>query len=219
MVQLNYVERKALKDKKFQSTNIIWTQNKLNAVERVGCVSEIFKKFYNSKKSIFDTLTADDFLEYYFTIIKKKQIAAVSNELYEHCKAAQIEISKKECYLYCLIRVIDETFEGFSREIRAINYLKDLYEGADIVFADPKTDIDYCIDIEVRYDDVLLDTFQVKPITYIYGLYAKKKYCWREYYRNLKCHNKWYEEKGIKTVYLIEDENHTFLQKDYDRLL
>lgn len=219
MVQLNYVERKALKDKKFQFTNIIWTQNKLNAVKRVGCINKMLKDFYNDKKSIFDDLTADDFLEYYFSIISKKQFMTVATDLYEHCKTAGMKISKKECYLYCLIRVIDESWDGFKREIRAIKHLQGLYEGADVVFANPEDDINYCIDLEVHYDDVLLDTFQVKPITYISGLQTNKSYCWREYYRNKSCHDKWYQEKGIKTVYLIEDKEGNFIQKNYDKLI
>lgn len=219
MVQLNYVERKALKDQKFQSTNIIWTRHRLNAVKKVGSVSKIFKEFYNKNKSNFDYLTADDFLEYYFTVIPKKQFADVSNELYEHCKEAGMKINKKECYLYCLIRVIDESWDGFKREIRAINYLKTLYDGSEIEFASSEYDIKYCIDLEVKYGDILLDTFQVKPISYINGLYSHKNYCWCEYYRNKKCHDKWYEENGIKTVYLIEDNENNFIQRTYDKLL
>lgn len=90
-----YTSRKELRTEKFTITNTIWTRHRLNTKKRVGCMNQIFKQYYNENKDIFEQLTADDFVEYYFSkCITKKQFFQTV-----FCKPFLHKIAKSFCRL------------------------------------------------------------------------------------------------------------------------
>ena len=92
-----YTSRKELRTEKFTITNTIWTRHRLNTKKRVGCMNQIFKQYYNDNKDRFEQLTADDFVEYYFSkCITKKKFFQTVNKFYSCCKDAGIKITKTE---------------------------------------------------------------------------------------------------------------------------
>lgn len=213
----NYTERKQFKDKKFQITNEYWGKGKFNSTKTIGCMNSIFKDFYEKNKSIFDKLTCDDFAKYYFTEYKNlKEIRNISIQFLEYCKSNKVSISKKEAFYYTIIRIIDETWEGFNKEIEAIKYLEKLYPDFDIKFS-TENDCKYCIDIEIYYDDIFLDCFQVKPISYYYGILKKALPIIKSYRYNYYKHKEFYELNKIKPCYLIYGDEYKIT--NYDELV
>ena len=218
MISSSYKTRKDLKNEKFTITNSIWNKHRLNSRKNVGCLNEIFKKYYNDNKSIFDNLTPDDFVKYYFeNYMDINKFKELSNKFYTYCKAAGVNITKNEAFDFCIIRVLDETWDGFKREIDAVNNLKKWYPESDVRFS-TDNDMEYCIDLEVWYDDIFLDAYQVKPVSFLKGLEKHKEYCVDEYYYINERHKKFYERYKIRPMYYISDENNVIV-KDFMKLV
>lgn len=121
-----------------------------------------------------------------------------------------------ESYYFCILRVVDDTWVGFQREVRIIDKLKDWYPGSIIQFS-TNNDIDYCIDIEVYYDEILFDVFQVKPYSFLTGLQNNKEYCITAYQDNFKKHKEFHEQNKIIPSYIIEHEQELIIKR-YDEL-
>lgn len=214
-----YTSRKELRTEKFTITNTIWTRHRLNTKKRVGCMNQIFKQYYNENKDIFEQLTADDFVEYYFSkCITKKQFFQTVNKFYSCCKDAGIKITKTEAFNFCIIRVCDDTWDGFHRELRAIKNIEEWYPDADVHFS-TVNDMKYCIDIEVWYGDIFLDAYQVKPRSFVQGVIYNKSYCIQEYNYISNRLNEFYNDYKIKPMYYIEDKDCSYEVKDFKSLI
>lgn len=213
----NYEERKIYKNEKFSSTNRIWGKGRFNSVDKVGSLNSIFKEFYELKKSIFDNITCDDFADYYFKKYKSiKELRKISVAFMNECWFNGVEVTKREAFYYTIIRIIDETWNGFKKELEAIEYLKKIYPDNEIKFS-AENDLKYCIDLEVYKDDVLVDAFQVKPFSFYRGIIANKSHLIQAYKYNYNKHSKFYKQYNIKPKYIIYGDE--LMITDYDKLV
>ena len=219
MYKTTYAERQKMKNETFTKTNPIWSFNRLNQRSSVGCLNAIFKEFYNINRDNFENMTPDDFTDYYFTkYMDIRKFWTIVIKFYDFCKEAGLKVSKQDAFNYAVIRTVDATWDGFNRELRAIKNIKEWYPGADVHFS-TINDMKYCIDVEVWYDDIFLDAYQIKPVSFLKGVKNNKDYCIKEYDYIEKRHNRFYNDYKIKPMYYIENKDYTYQVKDFKSLI
>ena len=210
---LNYSERKQLKDEKFAKTNSIWCENRFNSIKKIGSMNAYFKQYYKDFYGT-DLFNINDFINYYYlNVHTREEITEIAIEFYKKCKGI-INISIYDAYYYTIIRIFDETWDGFNREIRIINYLSKKYKNCDVKFSQQE-DTQFCIDLIVSCDNKQIAFYQVKPISFLNGL--NKEYCKKAYLYNTEKHNEFYKKTGKKVLYIFDD-NDNFIIKPYDKI-
>lgn len=98
-----------------------------------------------------------------------EDLQKVADYFFRHLqnKPSFSSITSSMCRDYVLIRVIDETFIGFQREIKTVSFLK--YRFPALTFETVSSEIDtrYAIDVEVYRQNSLLFALQIKSSKYL----------------------------------------------------
>lgn len=172
--------------KEFSYTNRIWNDLHLNSRRNIGALMFLIK---NSKAT-----TIEEWAKYYFTtgrdranIItrlntfenKNKPIdfriidSEYGRTLHDFSKIAKtlvekLNISFELALNYVYIRVIDETWVGYNRELIVFNKLKDLLKNSDIEVrqVDYQKDVEFAIDYELVRDKEVILGIQLKSTNY-----------------------------------------------------
>lgn len=185
----------------FNSTNIIWNKKKYNSRNSIGTISyltknahEIFKK--TNKNIILDF---NQWQNYYFSSGTKRldliktieegtkipseynyyygrtlqDIYNMSQKFLSDCAEIEISLSEVEAFNFCYIRIIDEGYIGYRRELTALLLLKKMYPQFTFSFASDYDDLYLGIDILVYKKNKLYGGIQVKSDIY---LKSEKKY-------------------------------------------
>ena len=154
----------------FKMTNKIWNDCKLNNTSNIGCLMFLIR---NGKCNTFE-----EWEKYYFSSgeLRAKQLQNKSNNInikkldceYGRTHDELLEISKilqantnldlKTAYNFVYIRVIDETWIGYHRELQAFqkieSYISKNYDSTyTIKNVDYYKDLHYAIDFEIYKDD------------------------------------------------------------------
>lgn len=216
-------ERKDLKNKKeFKMSNEIWGRYRLNQCINVGSVNYIMKRLFENK-TIDEALnvTFEDWCNFYHTYkeddIKKsgrtkQHLMYIGERLQEKCKENGIKITKQEAYNFVYIRVLDESFIGFQKELLAAKFLQKLYPGFEIVFSEAE-DSKYAIDIFVKCDGMIFDAIQVKPNSFYKGVTFGNWNCVKAFQENNEKHEQFLKDFGVVPYYLIYQEDEGFVIK------
>ena len=78
----------------------------------------------------------------------------------------KLNISRAVCFNYVYIRIIDEIYIGFEREVNTIKRLRKLFKDYSFVKTDFETDRKFAIDVEVYYKNILVCGIQIKSVAY-----------------------------------------------------
>lgn len=165
--------------REFKQSNSLWNKLKLNNKRSIGCLMYLIKK---SKAK-----TLEEWSEYYFKtgLIRKKltkeyllkeefnKINAEYGRTIDDLMLIAKEFKKyfnqplNIIFNYVYIRVIDETWIGYSRELSAFNEIKSiLKEGYSVKDVDYEKDIAYAVDFEIFKNDELIIGIQLKSTKY-----------------------------------------------------
>ena len=227
--ELSFSEREELKKQnkeKFKRTNKIWNDKNLNQAWSVGYVNYIMKKMYEPY-SIDDALkiSLEDWEKFYITYKgenrklsgrTKKELMEIALKLQEYAAAEGIQLTKIEAYNFVLIRVIDESYQGFQNELKVYKYLYEAYGGLEIEFSSLE-DSKYAIDLFVKADkDVILDAVQIKPISFLKGCQGGVDYCITAFIQNDEKHKKYEELTGNRPYYIFYDDNDYYIYESKD---
>lgn len=227
--ELSFSEREELKKQnkeKFRRTNKIWNDKNLNQAWNVGYVNYIMKKMYEPY-SIDDALkiSLEDWEKFYITYKgenrklsgrTKKELMQIALKLQEYAAAEGIQLTKIEAYNFVLIRVIDESYQGFQNELKVYKYLDEAYGGLEIEFSSLE-DSKYAIDLFVKADkDVILDAVQIKPISFLKGCQGGVDYCITAFHQNDEKHKRYEELTGNRPYYIFYDDNDYYIYESKD---
>ena len=204
----------------FKKSNEIWCRYRLNQSISVGSVNYLMKRLFENKTiDEAKQVTFEDWEAFYLKYREedkkksgrsKQHLMMVGKRLAEKCKENGIKISKQDAYNYVYIRVLDESFIGFQKELYAATLLQQQYPGFDIVFSEAE-DSKYAIDIFVKNGDVVFDAVQVKPISFKRGVIGGNWNCVKAFYENNEKHLQYKEDYGTTPYYLIyNDKNDEF---------
>ena len=94
----------------------------------------------------------------------KKDLIKIAKDFNKH-----LNLPLKTVYNYVYIRVIDESWIGYKRELKAFEVLKEecsCYNGIEVCKTEFKKDKDYSIDFEIKKDNKVILGIQLKSITY-----------------------------------------------------
>lgn len=221
VILLNRDERLKLRGtKEFNSTNKIWNDLKLNHKRRIGSL------MYIAKES--QATTFEEWEHYYFKsgkerkelmnrYLQRDEFIRINNE-YGRTEEDLLEIAKEfkkyvnmplsTLYNYVYIRVIDETWIGLNRELKALKIIQrecDKYNGLTVSDVDYYTDTTYAVDFEIKKNNYRILAIQLKSMKYfksdldgvieIKGVNALK--------------NKEYTDKyGVDVLYLYIDKGY-----------
>lgn len=92
----------------------------------------------------------------------KYQLKRIASDFHEELAYQGYNIDFETTYEFVLIRVLYETWLGYSRERHVFNVLKSVYPHLEIRHADPIIDIEMAVDFEVLKNGKLLLGIQVK---------------------------------------------------------
>lgn len=170
----------ARKTEKFRSTNKMWNDLGLNQKKNIGAVIFLAKQ---SKAKTFE-----EWERYYFESGEKRnellskshteyELKKINNEhgrtkedLLEIAKEFQkhIDLPLETVYNYVYIRVIDETWIGHSRELKAMRTITTECEkfGLTVSDVDYYVDMTYAIDFEVKRNNNPILAIQLKSVKY-----------------------------------------------------
>ena len=170
----------ARKTEKFRSTNKMWNDLGLNQKKNIGAVIFLAKQ---SKAKTFE-----EWERYYFESGEKRnellskshteyELKKINNEhgrtkedLLEIAKEFQkhIDLPLETVYNYVYIRVIDETWIGHSRELKAMRTITIECEkfGLTVSDVDYYMDMTYAIDFEVKRNNNPILAIQLKSVKY-----------------------------------------------------
>jgi hypothetical protein len=216
---------------KFNATNRLWNDNYFNAASRIGCVSSIIKDaayYYIQTKennNIAD-LTLDQFYNYYFFIsplyrldinvpdelcgISLKEMNNLALELKETALKGdrfgnKFDLTFEEAFDYVLIRVLDQTYEGFQNELdTAKEIAKYLPSNCLIIPSIGADDKDSGIDLYVvTKSNKMLLGIQVKPMSFFSGF--DKDYIRRAKREHDDKHALFNQKYNVKSFYVVKD--------------
>lgn len=204
MGKLPYEERLKLKinNKKFTLTNKIWGDHRFNSPKNVGSTMNLIKNLYEEKKG--EEITINEWEVYYFINgVHYIDLCDIAKRFKTVCNECGVELNDMEAINYTIIRVIDESFEGFKKEVKTYEKLQELYKD-NIIKYSVKYDNQYSIDIEMyNPNNELIGTYQVKPVSFYRGLKGNNFNCLDALNRNRKKHLKFKELKNIETLFVI----------------
>lgn len=215
------------KTTKFKNTNQLWNISGLNRRYSVGCTNYLIKKFYeccNKEKAANKTL--DDWFLYYTKhkdIDKyksgrnKTELKEIAKKFAKYCKKYGIKITQEEAYNYVIIRVVDDTFYGYQHELKMIDVIENEIWPGSTVFCTADEDVEYAVDLVAYYDDVLIDAFQIKPISFFKGILQRNNYCITAFLQNNSKHDKYYDKNKTQPLFLFYDSNDDDFYKIMDR--
>lgn len=92
----------------------------------------------------------------------KYQLKQIASDFHQDLVLNGFRIDYETTYQYVLIRVLYETWIGYSRERHVLNVLRKIYPQFTIRHADPIIDIEMAVDFEILKGDKLLLGVQVK---------------------------------------------------------
>ena len=168
-------------NREFNKTNEPWNNLKLNHTTNIGAVMALIK---NSKATCFEEWesyyfqTGRERLEKISTATNKSEISEINRyhgrtqeELLEIARrmALYLDIPVEKAYNYVYIRVIDETWLGYSRELKVLKQIQNIskkYFKLTASGVDSFTDTEYAVDFEVHQDDILVLGIQLKSVKY-----------------------------------------------------
>ena len=98
-----------------------------------------------------------------------EDLRKIADYFYQHLrsKPAFATLTPLLCQEYVFIRVIDETFIGFQREITTLSYLKHRFPTLAFKSVSSEMDTRYAIDSEVYHKNKLLFALQIKSSKYL----------------------------------------------------
>lgn len=167
--------------KAFRASNKPWNDLHLNRTANIGAVMFLIKE---SKAISFN-----EWEEFYFKSGAERiqllrgwvdresfrrinhDYGRTADDLLKIAKefADNINVPIETAYNYVYIRVIDETWLGYSRELTAISEIKNLcqqYSNITISDVDSYKDADFAVDFEIRKDNLLRLGIQLKSTKY-----------------------------------------------------
>lgn len=179
---LEKTEREKLrKTSDFRNSNKLWNDLKLNSKKSIGCLMFLIKE---CKAQSFE-----EWESYYFESGEKRKCSYIQNKNtyfneYGRTKEELFEIANKFSqklnmpvdivYNYVYIRVIDETWIGYKRELIAYNIISDKCfnnSTESYIFSvsnvDYYKDIDYAVDFEIFKNQELIMAIQLKSTKYM----------------------------------------------------
>lgn len=162
----------------FAKSNKVWNDERLNSKESIGNLMYLIGKSRSR--------TEADWEKFYFKsgqqrrdLIKKGVLGKNTNYDYGRTNQDLLMIAKKlqlklKCdfqlaYNYVYIRVIDETWIGYERELIALSKMRErikTYKSVQIKEAPYEIDSKYAVDFEVFTDGYLLFAIQLKSEKY-----------------------------------------------------
>lgn len=148
--------REIIESDKFKSTNKIWNDKKFNAISNVGPMMQIVKGCHN-----LGEFTS----EYYKCYRGLERLESTAEAFRRACLAEGIELTSEEAYKYAWIRVVYQTWEGYSRELRVMEQLRE-YTDLIIEPATYEEDVKYAIDAKAYRAGKLMFGIQIKPKSY-----------------------------------------------------
>ena len=167
--------------KAFAESNKPWNDYNLNRTANIGAVMSLIK---DSKATTFE-----EWESYYLQTgaqraakMKKwvgkeefwklaKNCGRTTDDLLEVAQefSSKTNIPLEIAYNYVYIRVIDETWIGYERELNALNRIKELcklYPNLTASGVDSFTDTEYAVDFEIRQKDTIVLGIQLKSTKY-----------------------------------------------------
>lgn len=205
----SYQDRVNLKsDPLFRATNAYWNQRKLNSARRVGCISELLSIF--KPKSYQEWL--EDYIQWSYDQKKVEHIDQYDCLfLYQaNCLSDAFHISLKQAMQYCIYRVLDQSWNGYLKELKAVEQIQalinDLHANKKYIVkhSDWNIDKNFAIDAEVflveNGQESLIMGIQLKPASFMnaykytgWGRVAMKQ--------NLTKQLQYVHEKHVKTCF------------------
>lgn len=212
---------------KFKNTNQLWNSSGLNRRFSVGCTNYLIKKFYEgcNKEEAANKTLEEWFL--YYTKHKeteknrsgrnKTKLKEIAKKFANYCNEHGIKLTQEEAYNYVIIRVIDDTYRGYQQELKMAGVIENEIWPGSTVFFTGNEDIDDAVDLVAYYDDLLIDAFQVKPVSFLKGILQHNDYCITAFLQNNDKHDKYYNKNKIQPLYLFYDSNDDEFYKIMDR--
>lgn len=162
----------------FAKSNKVWNDEKLNTKKMIGSLMYLIGKSR--------ARTEEEWVKFYFesgkeraALIKKGILGKKTDYDYGRTNEDLLKITKKlqlklKCsfqlaYNYVYIRVIDETWIGYERELMALSKLKEqtnVHKSVKIKEATYEIDSKYAVDFEVFDENHLLFAIQLKSEKY-----------------------------------------------------
>lgn len=161
-------------------TNAVWNSLKLNSPARVGYLLDEVQNFNN----------IDD-----FKYSKLDIIDIISQEF-----SSKVEVPLEASYKAVEHRLICDTWIGWDRELRALEWLKTHYPKYTYMHAIKELDWKYGIDFMCYYDNQLMGCIQVKPASWL----GESVYLSNAKASLQKKHDKLYEDLFVKCLILID---------------
>lgn len=217
----------------FKMTNKIWNDCRLNNTNNIGCLMFLIKDG--------ECNTFEEWEKHYFASgeLRSKLLQSKSNNIntkklnceYGRTHDELLEISKilqantnldlKTAYNFVYIRVIDETWIGYDRELKAFQdierYLSKNYNSIySIKNVDYYTDVHYAIDFEIYKDNKLIVGIQLKSVYYkkdSSSILAETKS-----FNNIK-NEKYYKLFKVPVMYLYTKDGNIVNLEELDFLL
>lgn len=166
MLAYDYEKRMEIRNSlDFKKSNYAWNKHCFNSRRCVGSLMTMIEKA--KPKSL------EDWEKYYFSHLPTNE---VFNNVYTPF-AKILGISKQLAFNYTYIRVIDETWIGYSKERKAVMALRNFavrcdehgYHGMRFRETSEKFDFNYSVDVEQYVNGKLVAGLQLKSRSYYYN--------------------------------------------------
>ena len=178
------------KQPKFNKTNQEWNDYHYNSRKNIGTISALFRsaheKYKVKNKSLL--MLFQQWQTYYIESGKERakliaqngdkeeyqmnygrtldDIEEMAVSFQKDCMKESISLTLSEAFNYCYIRIIDEGYLGYQRELAAILFLQSHYPSLTFSFANSYEDIYLGVDIKVYKKNQLIGGIQVKSPVY-----------------------------------------------------
>lgn len=195
------------KSSNFRQSNLAW--NKCNSPFEVGRMSELVENYLPNSTLEFALKYFNDagtgaskgksFEEFVNNSLKFKALClSLSN----------VDITIEEALVFVYCRLFLQTFLGYSREKRALQFLQNKYPERIFKLTKGVIDSDYGVDIiEVDNQGEMLQAYQVKPKSFRKALDRAKPYKWaiNMLKKNKIAFDKCQNDFGIRPKFFIFD--------------
>lgn len=175
---------------KFNATNQIWNKYHYNQRSNIGTISFLSRCAHEKYKTKNPTLVMgfQQWQDFYLNSGKQRaaliqengnkpqydknygrtleDIALLADRFQKDCQKEGIVLTESESFNYCYIRIVDEGYIGYQRELSALLFLQSRYPDLNFCFSDSYEDVYLGIDIKVYQKKTLIGGLQVKSVIY-----------------------------------------------------
>ena len=166
-----FVRTKEINNKFIQNTSEFWNTSKCNSVEVLGSLMEHINECFKEK----EIYNFEEWETYFYSKVTKEQLNKCYFQFKNELDKNNIKYTKEELKNTILIHCILQTYEGYTRENIAKNFLRKNKDIVKIEKTSKEIDANYFIDYILTLKNNKRVGVQVKSLSYVFMVMKQDK--------------------------------------------